>query len=61
LSAFSRSLIIFNRFLKCSSISIWLVYTTDFENGSNMGGFISYPTGINEVAFAKFKDDFVYI
>jgi HK97 family phage portal protein len=28
-----------------------------FENGSNMGGFISYPQGINEEAFLKFKDD----
>lgn len=28
-----------------------------FDNGSNMGGFISYPNGINEVAFNKFKED----
>ena len=28
-----------------------------FENGSNMGGFISYPAGINEPAFKKFKED----
>ena len=28
-----------------------------FENGSNMGGFITYPNGINEVAFNKFKAD----
>lgn len=28
-----------------------------FENGSNMGGFVSYPQGINEQAFNKFKTD----
>ena len=28
-----------------------------FKNGSNMGGFISYPNGINETAFNKFKED----
>ena len=28
-----------------------------FVNGSNMGGFISYPNGINETAFNKFKAD----
>ena len=28
-----------------------------FENGSNMGGFISYPEAVNEQAFKKFKDD----
>jgi HK97 family phage portal protein len=28
-----------------------------FQNGSNMGGFISYPAGINETAFTKFKND----
>lgn len=28
-----------------------------FENGSNMGGFISYPSGIGAVAFNKFKED----
>jgi HK97 family phage portal protein len=28
-----------------------------FENGSNMGGFISYPAGIGEVAFKKFRED----
>jgi HK97 family phage portal protein len=28
-----------------------------FENGSNMGGFISYPAGINEAAFQKFRED----
>lgn len=28
-----------------------------FENGSNMGGFVSYPGSINEEAFTKFKED----
>ena len=28
-----------------------------FKNGSNLGGFITYPNGINETAFNKFKDD----
>jgi HK97 family phage portal protein len=28
-----------------------------FANGSNMGGFVTYPSGINEVAFNKFKSD----
>jgi HK97 family phage portal protein len=28
-----------------------------FENGSNLGGFISYPTGVDETAFNKFKED----
>lgn len=28
-----------------------------FENGANMGGFITYPAGIDEDAFRKFKDD----
>jgi HK97 family phage portal protein len=28
-----------------------------FENGSNMGGFVQYPNGINEIAFNKFKSD----
>ena len=28
-----------------------------FENGSNMGGFISYPAGIGEPAFKKFRED----
>jgi len=28
-----------------------------FENGSNLGGFVTYPNGINETAFKKFTDD----
>lgn len=28
-----------------------------FENGSNMGGFISYPQGINFEGFNRFKED----
>jgi HK97 family phage portal protein len=28
-----------------------------FKNGSNLGGFISYPAGINDTAFKKFRDD----
>ena len=33
-------------------------YARDFfENGSNMGGFISYPNSINAEAFARFKED----
>jgi len=33
-------------------------YAKDFfENGSNLGGFITYPGKINEIAFAKFKED----
>lgn len=28
-----------------------------FENGSNMGGFISYPGSVNEVAMKKFRED----
>jgi HK97 family phage portal protein len=28
-----------------------------FKNGSNLGGFITYPNGINETAFMKFKED----
>lgn len=28
-----------------------------FESGSNMGGFVEYPTGIGREAFLKFKDD----
>jgi HK97 family phage portal protein len=28
-----------------------------FENGSNMGGFIEYPGGVNNPAFQKFKED----
>ena len=28
-----------------------------FENGSNLGGFVEYPQGINAEAFGKFKED----
>lgn len=28
-----------------------------FKNGSNLGGFVTYPNGINETAFTKFKED----
>ena len=28
-----------------------------FENGSNLGGFITYPSKINEQAFTRFKED----
>jgi HK97 family phage portal protein len=28
-----------------------------FENGSNMGGFVEYPSAIKDTAFKKFKED----
>lgn len=28
-----------------------------FENGNNMGGFVTYPAGIGEAAFKKFRED----
>jgi len=28
-----------------------------FENGTNLGGFVEYPTAINDVAFKKFRED----
>lgn len=28
-----------------------------FKNGSNLGGFITYPNAVNQTAFNKFKDD----
>lgn len=33
-------------------------YATDFfQNGSNPGGFVEYPNGIDEAVFMKFKED----
>ena len=39
------------------SIDLNTYAKTFFENGSNMGGFLSYPAGIKEDAFKRFKDD----